>query len=170
MFNRGRRISALVGSAFVAVLATLIAASPADAATGKWLNVPVLHPTAGEQDQGDQAVSYLPHTIVAGNCRLKGENQQAITSIHFDHNSTGDPDLYDVTWLADAYTTSTWFGDTWHATFIFRWSSGAEMFRLKLDGPRMFEDTAYFFVRTTQVRLTLAQQKGMATVDWIGDC
>jgi hypothetical protein len=164
MFTIRRRVATLLGGILLAGLAVVATESPASAASGITRSVPFSF------DQVGHGFSDLAVTLVAGDCRLKGMNQDETAVIFFDNTRTGSPDIYEVTWVATTYTISTFFGDVWHATFTFYNNVGVQLFQLRFDSPTMRKDITYRFSRTTTVTVSSAVVHSISTVDWRGDC
>ncbi|MBO3747027.1 hypothetical protein J5X84_13195 [Streptosporangiaceae bacterium NEAU-GS5] len=128
----------------------------AQAAGGYSFNVPV---TGG--------VAVLPTTIVAGDCRLMGRNQDAATRVTIQPSFPGRAS---VTWIADVYTVSTFRGDVWHQTFVFKTASGATLTTARFDAPIGLAHRIYNYRRSVSVPLSAGYWSSIAKVDWYGDC
>ncbi|WP_214412031.1 hypothetical protein [Sphaerisporangium fuscum] len=165
MKNKGK-LAALAG-AFVALGVVLPGA--AQAATGNNLNVPF----------ADQ-YSHLPRTIVAGDCRETGLNQEPDLAHSYIRllppNATGNSEYI---WKSTVYTVKSTTGDVWHATFVFKTAAGTPVLTVKADGPRMAPGWVrkklglpfyYDETRGGTVNITQAQYNSIALVDWSGDC
>ncbi len=174
MFTKKRRLSVLVGGILLAVVATLAPGAPAQAAGGSSLGVPFVY-----QPQQIDGLSVLPRTFTAGDCRLEGLNQT--DDFRADIEVAGGAEFYDandvlriqlrLTWHATVYTISTWFGDIWHATFVFRDVNGTELFRTTFDATMLQSGTIYHYsFDNNYVEPTALQAATIATVDWLGDC
>jgi hypothetical protein len=141
----------------------------AQAATGSYLNVPF----------SDQ-YSHLPQTIVAGDCRETGQNQEpdlAHATIRLlPPNSAGTTDWV---WSSTLYTVHSNSYDVWHAKFVFKNAAGNPVLTVKSDGPKRVVGWVrkklgqpFYYSPTTpgSVQLTAAQYNSITSVDWYGDC
>ncbi len=167
MFTKRRRALMAVGSALFALLASLGLASPAHASTGTE-SVEFLHYVNQPYIGG---ASILPVTELSGNCRLEGQNQDSITSLYLSAPAgSADPTVYTLFFQGESYTVHTFFGDIWHATFVFRAANGSVILQWGADSPRMWGATTYVWNSQTTVTMSQFQVDQIASVDWIGNC
>src|SRR3954453_237107 len=108
-----------ISGALLAMSAIAGNASPAQADTNIEANVPVIFGASGTG-----ALAILPTTLLVGDCRQIGVNQEPTHTasdiyIKKDPNSAN---IYKATREADLYTTNTTysFNDVWHAWFVFK--------------------------------------------------
>jgi hypothetical protein len=164
---RKRVISVLAGAVLAAsaMLASLAVATPAQAATGITTT-----PFAG-------TTALLQRTLAAGDCRLVGvqdDAQHRGSGVRLVNDQVFVNGLakYTLTWGATAFTQSTFFGDVWHATFIFRAQNGATVQSPTLDSPTMFAGNLYRFAQSVDIFIdpnTLGSSP-IVSVTWRGDC
>jgi hypothetical protein len=152
----------LLGGAALALTSVVGLGSPAQAATGAEILVPITF-TPGAY--------VLPQTFTAGDCRQIGANQQGsqVPSYLTIEKSTTISDLYTVTWHASLYTVSTISGDVWHPKFVFR-SYDGPIRTITPEGSPSMGSGIYHFSTSVDVPLTEAQANSIRFVDWIGDC
>jgi hypothetical protein len=162
MFKRSAL--ALLGGAALALTSVVGLGSPAQAATGAQILVPITFAPGAY---------VLPDSFSAGDCRQVGADQQAtqIPAYLTIEKSTTASDLYTVTWHAAVYTVSTLAGDVWHPKFVFRSYDGPIRTMVFPDSPSMGSGSGvYHFTRSMSVPLTADQANAVHFVDWIGDC
>src|SRR5689334_10148296 len=134
MFTKTRTMCVLAGSALLAALSGAVGA-PAEAAPGSALNIPWVAQTYG-------GLSVLPQQFQAGDCHLQGLTEVGSPSKAWIElvAANSDPPGYWVSWRYSMYTDESHIptGDIWHATFVFKNASGAELFRWSANGPDMW--------------------------------
>ncbi len=167
MFTKRRSMCILAGGALLATLSGAIGA-PAEAAGGNSRNIPWVASTYG-------GMSVLPQQIKAGDCHLRGVTEAGTPSKAWVElvAANTDPPGYWVEWRYSMYTDQSYipFPDVWHATFVFRNASGAELFRYNVDGPDMYYyDTTYTGANEGLVHVSADQVNSISMVDWYGDC
>jgi hypothetical protein len=168
MFAKTRAMCVVAGSALLAAL-TGAAGSPAQAAPGNSLNIPWV---ALNTDTG---LSVLPQQIKAGDCHLQGlsETGNASSARIELRPESYNPPTYWIQWDYSMYTDQSYipFPDVWHATFVFKNASGAELFRWTADGPNMwYIQNVYTGEVKTQIQVNTNQVASISMVDWYGDC
>jgi hypothetical protein len=137
----------------------------ASAAVGRSLAVPFAN-----------EYSYLPRTLVAGDCRQIGLNQDPPFHSSYVRLEPPGAGLYArFTWNFSIYTVDTFWGDVWHATFLFKNASGGTLSIVKYDGPKMgdegtIEQRMARGWRSFPIRMDQSTYETVAQVDWIGDC
>ncbi len=160
MFKRSAFM--LLGGAALALTSVVGLGGPAQAATGGLILDPITF-TPGTH--------VLPQTVVAGDCRMIGQNQapaQIPSDLTIANGSV--PNLYTVTWHATLYTVDTTYGDVWHAKFVFRDAAGP-IFTVSFDAPPLYKQgQIYHSTQSVDVPLSPDQVSRVRFVDWIGDC
>jgi hypothetical protein len=121
--------------------------------------------------------SVLPVTFIAGDCRQIGQNQlnlgRGSSEITMQQpNWNGDTIL---TWHAVEYTKGSFFGDTWHAKFVFKTATGIVTLTATADGLRLGNgsdrDPIQDLVQNIPVHFSTPLWYPLTTqVDWYGDC
>jgi len=146
----------------VAVAAGLFAAlfglTPeiAQAANGSSFNAPFANGTG-----------VLPRTIVAGDCRLMGQNQDAATQVTINLLPVGEAI---ITWTSDMYTVHTYSGDIWRQTFVFKTATGATVTTAHYNVYLPYAGRLYNTRSRSTVAMTYDQWISIAKVDWYGSC
>jgi hypothetical protein len=163
MFKFRRSASALIGGGALALTSIVGLGSPAQAASGAEILVPISFSDSGGH--------VLPRTFTAGDCRQVGQNQAGsqLPSYVTVERSATTQDLYTITWNAALYTVSTHTGDYWHQKFVFRNSAGP-VAAISFDGPVMVTGRMYYPQVSKGLPLTADQANSITFVDWIGDC
>ncbi len=174
MFTKRRITCVVAGGAMLAALSGAVGA-PAEAAGGNSTNIPWIAST-GSPDIG---LSVLPQQIKAGDCHLQGITEtgsQSSARIELRPESYNPP-TYWIQWDYSMYSDHIYnkfpfpTGDVWHATFVFKNASGAELFRWTADGRTMdTEQTIFTGQVKTQIHVSTEQVSSIGEVDWYGDC
>jgi hypothetical protein len=165
MFTKRRGMNILAASSLSAAL-TCAVGTPAQAAAGSALNVPFT-----PSSNPGYGFSVLPTTFPAGDCRLMGVDRTGDPAWARVELAPASATTYRVIWNYDMYTTSTWWGDVWHQTFIFKTAGGAEISRFSTDGENMNDaNVSYSNIASGNMNLTVSQFNSIAYVDWRGDC
>jgi hypothetical protein len=171
MYTKTRAMGVLAGGTLLASITGAVG-SPAQAAPGNALNIPWVTRTIG-------GVSVLPQQIKAGDCHLQGLTETgAPTRAWIELTpANSNPPGYWINW---DYSMSTGHfynkfpfpsGDIWHATFVFKDSSGAELFRWSADAPRMDRAQTIFTGEIEKlINISTDQFGRISMVDWYGDC
>jgi hypothetical protein len=162
MFKFRRSASALIGGGALALTSIVGLGSPAQAASGAEILVPISFSVSGAH--------VLPRTFTAGDCRQVGQNQAGgqIPSYLTIEKSATIQNLYTITWNATLYTISTILGDVWNQKFVFRNSAGP-VITIPFNGYDVWEDVTY--VQASQdISLTSDQANSITFVDWTGTC
>jgi hypothetical protein len=163
MFKFRRGAAALVGGGTLALTSIVGLGTPAQAATGAVILVPITFTTSG---------SYvLPLTFKAGDCRQYGQDQAAHQPASFltVEKSATTQNLYTITWNATLSTQTSPLGDVWHQKFVFR-SAAGPVTSINFDSFTIGSGHIYFYEDSAPLLLTPEQANSITFVDWIGDC
>jgi hypothetical protein len=164
MTKHRRSMSALIGGGTLALTSIVGLGTPAQAATGAVILVPITFSATGAH--------VLPVSFKAGDCHQVGQNEAGSRQPSYlviDKSATS-PNLYTITWNATLYTDTTQSGDVWHQKFVFR-STAGPVTTVLFDGPWMVKaDQLYPWQASKQIAVTPDQANSITFVDWIGDC
>jgi hypothetical protein len=163
MFKYRRGAAALIGGGTLALTSIVGLGTPAQAATGAVILVPITFTTS--------AAHVLPVSFKAGDCRQVGQNEAAshLPSYLTIVKSATIQNLYTITWNATLYTVSTHLVDIWHQKFVFR-SAAGPIASLTFDGPQMMDGRIIFHQESKNLSVPQDQANSITFVDWIGDC